>query len=213
MKSPTIDKALRDAQLLGAALGPVEPTWSTWDVVLKAFYGLALSEDELKIFASVAGDRAPPTQRVRELWAIIGRRGGKSRMAAALAVYIALFMKPKLAPGERGMVLVLAASLEQSKVVFGYALAFLQASPVLRREIVDSTQSEIRLRNGVVIACHANSFRNVRGRTLLACIFDEVSFWRDETTATPDSEVYSAVLPSLATTNGMLVGISSSATT
>ena len=33
------------------------------------------------------------------------------------------------------------------------------------------------------------------------------SFWRDETSATPDTETYTAVLPSLATTNGMLVGI------
>jgi hypothetical protein len=55
---------------------------------------------------------------------------------------------------------------------------------------------------------HSNSFRTVRGRTLVACIFDEVSFWRDETSATPDLEVYRAVLPALATTNGMLIGIS-----
>jgi hypothetical protein len=49
----------------------------------------------------------------------------------------------------------------------------------------------------------------VRGRTLLACIFDEVGFWRDETTSLPDLETYRAVLPALATTEGMLIGISS----
>jgi hypothetical protein len=205
----TIDRALADPALLGAALGPVDPTWSTWLAVLKAAFALPLSEDEARIFASVAGNRTPPTQRVRELWCVCGRRGGKSRIAAALAIYIALFTKPKLSPGERGMVLVLAASLEQSKSVFSYALAFLQESPVLRQEIVDYTTSEIRLRNGITLACHSNSFRNVRGRTLLACVFDEVSFWRDETTAQPDVETYTAVLPSLATTNGLLVGISS----
>jgi hypothetical protein len=48
----------------------------------------------------------------------------------------------------------------------------------------------------------------VRGRTLVATVLDEVSFWRDETSATPDIETYRAILPSLATTNGMLVGIS-----
>src|SRR5262249_30881520 len=47
------------------------------------------------------------------------------------------------------------------------------------------------------------------GRTCCAAIFDEVAWWRDDTTATPDSEVYTAVLPSLVTTGGMLVGISS----
>ena len=39
-------------------------------------------------------------------------------------------------------------------------------------------------------------------------MFDEVAFWRDETSAAPDVEVYRAVLPSLATTHGMLVAIS-----
>jgi len=43
---------------------------------------------------------------------------------------------------------------------------------------------------------------------LIAGIFDESAFWRDETSALPDVETYRAVLPSLATTNGMLVGIS-----
>jgi hypothetical protein len=60
-----------------------------------------------------------------------------------------------------------------------------------------------------VIAIHANSFRSIRGRTLCACIFDEVAYWRDDQTATPDTETYNAVLPALLTTNGMLVGISS----
>jgi hypothetical protein len=44
---------------------------------------------------------------------------------------------------------------------------------------------------------------------LCACIFDEVAYWRDDTTATPDRETYSAILPALLTTNGMLVAISS----
>ena len=41
---------------------------------------------------------------------------------------------------------------------------------------------------------------------------DEVSFWRSEESATPDTEVYTAVKPSLVRPNGdvgLLVGISS----
>jgi hypothetical protein len=49
----------------------------------------------------------------------------------------------------------------------------------------------------------------VRDGTLCACIFDEVAFWRDHSTATPDTEAYTAVLPSLLSTNGTLVAISS----
>jgi hypothetical protein len=43
---------------------------------------------------------------------------------------------------------------------------------------------------------------------LCACVLDEVAYWRDEASALPDIETYRAVLPSLATTNGMLIGIS-----
>ena len=48
----------------------------------------------------------------------------------------------------------------------------------------------------------------MRGRTLVCAILDEVSFWRDDASANPDVETYRAILPSLATTGGMLVGIS-----
>jgi hypothetical protein len=92
--------------------------------------------------------------------------------------------------------------------VFEYVKAFLESSPVLRQETESVTQTEIRLRNGVVIGTHANSFRSIRGRTLLAVVLDEVALWRDEVSAVPDIEVYRAVLPALMTTRGMLVGIS-----
>jgi hypothetical protein len=179
-----------------------------WLTILRAAFGLDLTREQRRAFASVAGGRNPPNRRARELWAIVGRRAGKSRMAAALAVFFACFVTHKLASGERGMVLVLAMSLEQARVVFGYALAFLRESPVLQKEVAEVTRSEIRLRNGITIAIHSNSFRSIRGRTLCACIFDEVAMWRDEVSATPDAEVYTAVLPALLTTGGMLVGVS-----
>lgn len=205
-----LDQALTDKKLLGAALGPIE-SWNTWVSVLKAAFGLSLNRQERRAFASVSGNRKPPAERVQELWAIVGRRGGKSRAAAAIAVYLAAFVdwSSKLARGEVGYVLSLSPSVSQAKLVFGYALAFLQESPILRKQIESVTAMEIRLRGGIVIAVHPNSFRTVRGRTLLACIADESAYWRDETSASPDVEVYRAVLPALATTDGMLVGISS----
>jgi hypothetical protein len=203
-----IDRALTDPRLLGAALGNAS-SWSTWIAVLRACFGLPLDEQQRRVFASVAGGRSPPTRRVREFWGLIGRKGGKSKMAAAISVYAALFVKHKLSRGERGLVLVLAMSVDQARVVFNYCLGFLNASEALRKEVVDVTRSEIRLRNGIVIAVHANSFRSVRGRSLVACVLDEVCFWRDDSTATPDAETYTALLPALLTTDGLLVAISS----
>jgi hypothetical protein len=177
-------------------------------VTLRATFGLDLTATEREVVRQVAGTRDPPTHRVRELWAVCGRRSGKSRMAAAVAVFLAAFQPHRLARGEQGQMLVLAASTAQARTVFGYALGFLQASPLLLPEIVDVTRNEIRLRNGITIAIHSNSFKSVRGRTLVGCVFDEVSFWPDEAGALSDLESYRAVLPSLLTTNGMLIGIS-----
>jgi hypothetical protein len=104
---------------------------------------------------------------------------------------------------------VLAASKDQARTIRHYAEGFLRSSPVLAGMIDDVTADEIRLRGGIVIVIHPANFRTVRGRTLLACVFDEISFWRSEESASPDTEVYRAVVPALATTNGMLVAISS----
>ena len=95
------------------------------------------------------------------------------------------------------MCLVLAMSIDQARVVFDFILGFLTSSEILAKEIASMTTSEIRLKNGIVIATHANSFRSTRGRKLVCCIFDELAFWRDDKTATPDTETYTAILPSL----------------
>jgi Terminase large subunit, ATPase domain len=204
----TIDAALQDSALLGAALGDPTP-WSTWLATLKAAFGEKLSRTERRAFRTIAGSRKPPKHKVRELWAVAGRGSGKSRMSAAIAVYPACFQQHDLDAGEQGYVFVLAGSRDQAQMVFSYASAFLRRSAILRKLIKSTTAHEIRLTNGVTIAVHSNSFRLIRGKTLLACIFDEIAFWRDDTSANPDVETYRAVRPSLARTGGLLVGISS----
>jgi hypothetical protein len=201
----SIDKALLDPRLLGNALGNAH-SWSMWLDCLRAFFGRPL--DDPKAFAEVSGGRALPAAPMRELWAILGRSSGKSRMAAAVAVYVALFVKHKLAPGEVGNVLVLSMTRDQAKIVFTYALGFLESSPALAKEIASTTTTEIRLRNGIVIATHPASFRSIRGRTMLAVILDEVALWRQEDAAASDIECYRAVVPALARTRGPLVAIS-----
>lgn len=210
MADISIDRALTDPALLGSALGEAK-SWAGWLTILRAAFGLALKDEERAFFRQVAGDREPPSQRVRELWAICGRRSGKSRMAAAIAAYLATFHAnvDKLAKGETGHVLVLAASKNQARTVFGYVHGFLDASPILRQQIEDVTAEEIRLAGGIVIGVHSGSFRSIRGRTVIAAILDESAFWRSEESVNPDVETYRAILPSLATTGGMLVGISS----
>jgi len=202
--------ALRDPATLGAALGDPEP-WAMWFVVLQAAFGLGLNRAERRAFAKVAGGRKPPARQVRELWCILGRRAGKSRVAAAIAAYIAAFIdhSDRLAAGEVGVVAVISASKDQAATVLNYVLAFFESSPTLAGMVLSTTADEVRLAGNVVIQVTSASYRTVRGRTLLACILDECGFFRDETSASPDVEVYRAVLPAMSTTNGMLIGISS----
>jgi hypothetical protein len=202
-----IAEALADPNLLGAAIGNLT-TWRTWLVTLKATFGLKLNRQERRTFESIAGSRQPPRRKVAQLWAIAGRGGGKSRIAAAIAVFIAVFLKHRLDPGEVGYVLVLAASRDQASVVFNYARSFFIKSAILRKLIRHITATEIFLTSGIVIAVHTNSYRVVRGKSLLAVVADEIAFWRSEESANPDLEVYRAIRPSLARTGGMLVAIS-----
>jgi phage terminase large subunit-like protein len=140
-----IDRVLADRRLLGAALDM--STRSTWLTVWKAAYALPLADQEREILGRIAGGRNPPTRRVREVWINAGRRGGKSEEAAAVAVHTALFVKHKLSRGEVGMVLVIAGSRDQAKVVFTFVREFLEASPALRREVKSATQSEVKTAN------------------------------------------------------------------
>jgi hypothetical protein len=206
----TIANSLADKQLLGAALGDPS-SWTTWRSVMKAAYAESLTAAEREAFDHVAGGRAPPTRKVRELAVVVSRRGGKGRVAGALATYESALVDhaPRLAPGEVGIVACISPTRAQSQIVKDYTLGYFQASPVLRGEIAEVTGDEIRLRNGNLICTLASDYRTLRGRTLLLAILDEASFLRDETSTTPDIEAARALLPGLSTTNGMLVILSS----
>lgn len=211
----TFGDAIADPALLGATFANYDPaSWVMWIVVIKAVLGEALNRHERRLLLKVIGSRKPPRRAVRELWAVVGRRAGKSRMAATLAVFLAVFIdhSSKLSPGEVGTVAIIAVDRQQAAIIISYIAAVFEASGVLAQQVVRQTANDIELRSHgvtIVISVHTNSFRSIRGRTLLACIFEELAFWRDEQSANPDVETYRAVLPGLATTGGIVVGISS----
>ena len=97
-----IVEALDDENLFGPWFAG--PSWSTWRAVLKGAFAIEMTADELKLFRAVA-QRDPPKHRVRELWAIVGRRGGKDSVASVVACYAAGFVDYRgiLRPGERGV--------------------------------------------------------------------------------------------------------------
>jgi hypothetical protein len=122
---------------------------------------------------------------------------------------VATDFRPFLAAGEKATVAVIAADRAQARVAFRYITGLIDAVPMLAARVVRRTASAIELEGNLVIEVHTCSFRSVRGYSFAAVIADEVAFWRDEGSASPDTEVIAAVRPGLATLRGSLIGISS----
>lgn len=148
---------------------------------------------------------------MEELWGIIGRRGGKTRAAGTLGAYVAGLCDhtDKLAPGERGVLPILAASISQADRAFMHTLGVMTHSPVLSQTIVSHSAGIIRLNTRVDVEVRPANYRTVRGVTAVAVICDEIAFWMIEGTSNPDTEILNALRPALATTGGPLLVISS----
>jgi hypothetical protein len=117
---------------------------------------------------------------------------------------------PVLAKGERGLVLCIGPDQRQAKIQRDYIEGAFDASPVMASLVSNRTADSIELSNGVSVEVRAASFRRLRGVTCVAVIATEAAFWQtDEGSGNPDSEILNAVRPSLATTHGPLIIITS----
>jgi hypothetical protein len=76
-------------------------------------------------------------------------------------------------------------------------------------DVVDLVEERIvdvlRLKNGIDIEVRAASFRRLRGLTAVAVIASECAFWQSEESANADADILAAVRPSLSTTQGPLI--------
>lgn len=104
---------------------------------------------------------------------------------------------------------ILAASTGQATNAFTFVCGIFDASPALRDLVESTTADTLRLKTGVDIRVQPASWRTVRGITSIAAICDEIAFWRADESANPDKEILNALRPSLATTGGPLICISS----
>lgn len=183
------------------------PSWSAWRAFLAALFGLPLEGEALATFQRHTGRTVAPTAPAREGWVVVGRRGGKSRIAALVAVFLACFRdyRSVLAPGEVGTVAIIAADRRQARVIFRYVTGFLDAVPMLRAMVTARSKEAIELNNRVVIEIHTASFRSTRGYTLIAVIADEIAFWRSDESANPDTEILNGLRPGMATVPGALL--------
>ena len=141
---------------------------------------------------------------------VVGRRGGKSRALSCWPTYIAALCEHRLAPGERGLVLIVAQNQRAARIILDYAAALLRvvaaAAVAGGRAQRQRHRAEGRRRAGSALAELPGGARlHAAGRHR-----DEVAYWWSEDSyANPDVEVLAAIRPGLLTTQGPLVLASS----
>ena len=140
-----------------------------------------------------------------------GRRAGKSFVLALIAVYLAAFKNYSgyLGPGERATIMVIAADRKQARVIMRYVKGLLE-NPALAKLLEAETADSVDLASQVTIEVGTASHKTIRGYTLAAALCDEIAFWPQEDSATPDVEIIAALLPAMATIPGAMLLCASS---
>jgi hypothetical protein len=207
MNRVKITQAITDDNLFGNWFRGA--SWLTWTIVFKVLDGLPLTETEMQTFRRIAG-RQGLLAAIRQLWIMAGRRSGKSLIAGFLGVWQSVFKDwtGVLTRGEVGVVVIVCPDRAQSRITFGYAKAFVENIPMIRQMVDHITKESITFKNGIRLEIRTASWRTIRGYTVVCAIIDEAAFLRDETSANPFGEILTALKPAMATTNGLLIVIS-----
>ena len=148
----TIFDAIEDPSIWGSGQWFRDPeTWQPWFTVLKVLFGLPLDYLELQLFRKCTGRQEPPPNGTREAWFVVGRKGGKSRVLALIAVFLAVYRdwSDYLSPGEVGTIKIIATDRRPARVIHRYTKAFLTLVPALAHLVERDTDDEIILNSGI----------------------------------------------------------------
>jgi hypothetical protein len=103
-------------------------SWDAWKAFLAGVFGLPMTPAMLRMWQACTQRQTAPTEPADEAAMVVGRRGGKSRIAAFSAVYLACFRdyRPHLCRGEWATIPVISADAKESRTVMRYVKAFLE---------------------------------------------------------------------------------------
>ncbi|TGR83606.1 hypothetical protein EN866_33820 [Mesorhizobium sp. M2D.F.Ca.ET.223.01.1.1] len=202
-------EALADPELFGTILAG--DSWLPWRVLLVAMMGEPLTADERIIFTALTQREHEPLQPIEEFWGIVGRRAGKTRSMSVLSAYLAALCdwSDVLVRGEIGKLIYAAYNQKQASIAFSYAKSIFEL-PLFAQQVESVSADIIELKTNVELEVRAATWRGLRSVTSIGAIFDELAFFQsEEHSANTDREILAAVRPSLATTSGPLIAISS----
>ncbi len=161
----------------------------------RALFGLELWPRQRDLLAAVeAGPRL-------HVWAL-GRRSGKTTMAAVVALWDALLrpdLQVRVRPGETRHAVAVATSLRQARLFVRAALSIVERSPLLAELVESATEDEITFVNGAAVSAFPCSSRGARGWPISTLLMDEAAHFLSETEGPQVAErVFEALVPSTA---------------
>ncbi len=209
-----IIECMDDPGLLGYLFKDMS-TWTAWRAFLKSIYAIPFTDQEYEIYKKCTGRSKPPDQKFKEVYAIVGRKGGKSFCTSLISVYSVLFsidqFLDKLAIGEQLILPILAQDKTGASLIYNFISGMLNSNPLFKKEINIERQKDITLNSGrVKIMIRVADYRAIRGPLYgpVVCL-DELAFWQNaETFANPADEVITALEPGIME-GSLLIGISS----
>ena len=193
----------------------LKPRWDALSgpqkTILKAFYGLNLTEEELVFWSILQGgvtynELFEPTsitlvpyapKEYSKLVAVLGRRSGKTDMVVSTAAAYEITLgghKQYVRPGQEFKALFFAQSKGDAEKNMNFIKLALEESELLKGEIKEAIATEIRLKNGLIVEPVPVGKAVGRGHAVPVVIMDEAAFWyTDPNAANPDFEVLRAV--------------------
>ena len=134
------------------------------------------------------------------IW-VLGRRSGKTFMAAVAAVYMCFvqdeYFRKKVRKGEKWYIITVANDLGQSKIALDNIRQLILNSP-FEQEIARETSLEIEIKNNCVFQAIPASARASRGKAVVAILQDELAFSIEGDANRGAEAMYTALAPSIA---------------
>lgn len=208
-----LDRVPFDLAIKGEKL--LKPRWDQLSApqktVLKAFYGLPLSDEEMVFWSIFQGGATYDTygypksvtmvpytpKEYSRLVPVLGRRSGKTDYIVSTATAYEITLgghKQYVREGQEYKCLFLAQTVGDAQKNMAFIKLALEDSPLLSKEIKEAIASEIRLHNGLIVEPAPANKAIGRGHAIPVVILDENAFWyTDPNAANPDYEVLRAV--------------------
>jgi hypothetical protein len=201
----SITERLRSARGFGPSFGDLGP-WRRWVAFLRLLYGEKLERGDRVIIAQHTSAKPRYGAGYRTALALCGRQSGKSSVAAAIAVHEVLDAK-RARTGEVYSLLVAQDERAARKIALSYCTSLVEQSPNYReRLLTDPRKSELLFDNSARLLCLPCVPSSVRGYRAVCCVVDELCHFPGDGL---DAEMIDALRPTLSSTDGRLICISS----